>query len=77
MMKRTTVFLPEHLALQLQRAAHQKHVSAATLVREAVTRYLNTPESATSLPSIAGKFSSGKNDTSERSDELLWQDPHA
>lgn len=79
-MKRTTIFLPEQILRQLQRVAHRKQVSTATLVREAVTRYLDapdTPDVTARLPSIAGKFASGTCDTSRRTDELLWHDPHA
>jgi C4-dicarboxylate-specific signal transduction histidine kinase len=75
--KRTTIFLDDQTLRQLQRVAQRKHVSAATLVREAVARYLDAPDSAGKLPSIAGSFASGKSDTSDRADELLWKDPHA
>lgn len=75
-MKRTSIFLDEQTLLRLQRAAQRKGVSSATLVREAVARFLDTPEKA-GLPSITGGFASGKQDTSERIDELLWRDPHA
>jgi hypothetical protein len=76
-MKRTTVFLDEQTIRRLRREAHRLGVSSATLVREAVSRYLNAPQGAGGLPPIAGKFSSAATDTAERVDELLWQDPHA
>ncbi len=76
-MKRTTIFLDEQTIRRLQRVAQRKHVSAATLVREAVAHYLEAPDSVGKLPSIAGEFASGESDTSERADELLWHDPHA
>ena len=75
-MKRTTMFIDEELLARLQRLAHRKGVSYATLVREALAQYLANPRSAGSLPSIAGRFSSGTTDTSERVDDLLWRDPH-
>lgn len=75
-MKRTTIFLDDQLIRQLRRAAELKGVSAATVVREALARYLAEPEGEDALPSIAGKFASGHSDTSERVDELLWRDPH-
>ncbi|MEO9251735.1 MAG: ribbon-helix-helix protein, CopG family [Gemmatimonadaceae bacterium] len=37
-MNRTTIFLDDQTLRQLQRAAQRKHVSATTLVREAVAR---------------------------------------
>ena len=76
-MKRTTVFLDEQTLARLRRAAQRQGVSSATLVREAVSRYLDAPQGAAGLPPIAGKFASAATDTAERVDELLWRDPHA
>lgn len=76
-MKRTTVFLDDQMLRQLRRVAQRKHVSTATLVREAVAHYLAAPIAGAKLPSIAARFASEESDTSERADELLWKDPHA
>lgn len=76
-MKRTTIFLDEQTLQRLQRTAQRQGVSAAMLVREAVSRYLDAPVSGTALPAIAGQFTSEHRDTAERVDELLWPDPHA
>jgi len=76
-MKRTTVFLDDQILRELKRLAQRQGVSFASVVREAMTAYVAGPASAGSLPSIAGQFSSGTSDTSERVDELLWRDPHA
>jgi hypothetical protein len=76
-MKRTTIFLDEQTLQRLQRTAQRQGVSAAMLVREAVTRYLDAPAAGDPLPSIAGQFTSNHRDTAERVDELLWRDPHA
>lgn len=75
-MKRTSLFLDDKLLDMLRRAADKRGVSVALLVREAVAAYLASPRTS-SVPSIAGQFSSGRADTSERVDELLWTDPHA
>lgn len=75
-MKRTTMFLDERVLQRLQGLAHRRGVSYATLVREALALYLAQPAGAVPLPSVAGRFSSGTTDTSERVDELLWRDPH-
>ena len=75
-MKRTTIFLDDDTLLRLRRTAQRKGVSYATLVREAVNRYLDAPPVAGGLPSVAGQFASGHSDTAERTDELLWRDPH-
>lgn len=76
-MKRTSLFLDEKLLRDLKRAADRQNVSVASLVREAVSKYLAEPASAARLPSVTGRFSSGKKDTSSRTDELLWRNPHA
>ena len=70
------MFIDEALLRRLRLLAQRQGVSYATLVREALTQYLASPRAAAALPSIAGRFSSGSTDTSERVDELLWSDPH-
>jgi hypothetical protein len=75
-MKRTTVFLDEATLDRLRRTAQRQGVSAATLVREAVTRYLDAPAGTGAMPSIAGQFSSSHADTADQVDDLLWRDPH-
>lgn len=75
-MKRTSLFLDDKLLRRLQRAAAREGVSVASLVREAVARYLAEPATSGTLPSVAGRFSSGMSDTSSRTDDLLWKDPH-
>jgi hypothetical protein len=76
-MRRTTIFLDEQLQRRLQRLAERQGTSFAEVVREALAQYLARPAGAASLPSVAGRFSSGTSDTSTRADELLWRDPHA
>ena len=76
-MKRTSLFLDAKILRDLKRAAQRERVSVASLVREAISRYLAEPTSGTRLPSVAGRFSSGASDTAGRTDELLWRDPHA
>lgn len=75
-MKRTTIFAEERLLNRARKVAERRGVSFAELVRDAIEQYIAAPQSAGRLPSIAGKFSSGKLDTSERVDELLWTDAH-
>ncbi|HKS06239.1 MAG TPA: CopG family transcriptional regulator [Gemmatimonadaceae bacterium] len=76
-MKRTSLFLDEQLLRQLKRVAARRGVSFATVVREAMAAYVAAPAAGGgALPSVAGKFSSGRSDTSARVDELLWKDPH-
>jgi metal-responsive CopG/Arc/MetJ family transcriptional regulator len=75
-MKRTSLFLDDRLLRDLRRAAARDGVSVASLVREAVERYLAAPAKQPRVPSITGRFSSGSTDTASRVDELLWHDPH-
>ncbi|MEO5567111.1 MAG: CopG family transcriptional regulator [Gemmatimonadaceae bacterium] len=75
-MKRTSLFLDDKLLEALRRAAGRRGVSVASLVREAVAAYLAPRAAGSGLPTIAGRFSSGKSDTSERVDDLLWTNPH-
>jgi predicted DNA-binding protein len=75
-MKRTTVFLDDQLRHRMQRLARTRGVSFATLVREAMSLYLAEPSGPAALPSVAGRFKSGKRTTSAQVDKLLWRDPH-
>ncbi len=76
-MKRTTVFLDEPLIRRLKQKARAEGKSFAQVVREAVSAYVASPRTGKRpLSSIIGKYSSGYTDTSERFEELLWQDPH-
>lgn len=74
-MRRTTVFLDDKLLLRAQRLAERQGVSFATVVREALSRYMAQPNPSP-VPSVAGRFSGGRSDDSARVDELLWRDPH-
>lgn len=74
-MKRTTIFIADRLLRSARRAARAKGVSFATVVREALSRYLAEPQPG-AIPSIAGRFSSATTDTASRVDELLWRTPH-
>ncbi len=71
-MKRTTIFVPEALERDLQLYARREGKPAAAIVREAVAAYIARPASAARLPSFAGAFDSGRSDTAERHDELLF-----
>lgn len=75
-MKRTSLFLDDKLLKLLRRAATREGVSVASIVREAVSRYLADPEQPAKLPSIAGRFGSRTRDTANDTDKFLWRDPH-
>lgn len=74
-MKRTTIFIDPKLERELKRMAARRNVTFATVVREAMTAYVATPAAGV-VPSIAGRFSSGRGDTAARVDGLLREDPH-
>lgn len=74
-MKRTSIFVDEKLLRQARKYGRETGMSFATIVREALARYLANPAGG-DLPSVAGRFSSGTKDTSSRVHELLWRQPH-
>jgi hypothetical protein len=73
-MKRTTIFIPEALEADLQRYARRAKKPAAWVVREAVATFLSNRAGPASLPASIGLGKSGRNDLSERFDELLFDD---
>jgi hypothetical protein len=76
-MHRTTIFLDPELLRRVKRLAQRQDKSFAAVVREALAAYVSSSAgSGGRLPSVAGRFASGTSDTSERVDELLWEDPH-
>jgi hypothetical protein len=77
-MKRTTIFIPEHLERDLQLYARRKGKPAAAIVREAVAVYIAEGNTGTKLPSFAAAFSGRFTDTAERHEELVFSglSPH-
>jgi hypothetical protein len=73
-MKRTTIFMPEALAADLQRYARQAKKPAAWVVREALATFLSRHASPASLPASIGLGRSGRTDLAERFGELLFDD---
>lgn len=69
------MFLDEALLRRARQLARREGRSFAHVVREALAQYVAGGQKG-KLPSIAGMFRSGYSDTSERAEELLWQDPH-
>jgi hypothetical protein len=74
-MKRISLFLDERTVRFLSRMAAHRQVSVASLIKEVVANYLAGPVNAGRLPSVAGRFSSGRHDAAERKEELLWNVP--
>jgi hypothetical protein len=70
--KLTQIEFPETLSSALEHLAQQTGRSSLELIQEAVEMYLSQQNSP--LPSSIGMGASGRNDLSQRDEELLWQD---
>jgi len=66
-MRRTTIYLPDSLKSDLERAAREDGRTEADLIREGVERLLHSRAPEPRLP----LFASGQPDLAERSEELL------
>jgi len=67
-MKKTTIYFPEELTLEIKTRAKQERRTEAALIREAVALYL--AETKYPLPSIIGMGSNGKISGEESEDWL-------
>lgn len=72
-MKRTTIFVPEAIERDLRLLAGRQRRPTAAIVREALTEYIAHRQSRGALPSFTGTFDSGRADTAERHEELLFK----
>jgi hypothetical protein len=72
-MKRTTIFVPESLERDLQLYASRRKKPTAAVVREALAEYLSRRQATRTLPSFTGAFSSGRADTVDRHEEILFR----
>jgi hypothetical protein len=72
-MKRTTIVLPDDLAVLVEMERKRRGVSTAELVREALAAYLANDQGDAPL-SFIGLGRSGHHDTAERAEEILAQD---
>jgi predicted transcriptional regulator len=76
-MRRTTIFIEDALLKRIRQMARREGKSFAAVVRESLAAYASGQQrQGTRLPRLAGRFASGRHDTAERVDELLWTDPH-
>jgi Arc/MetJ-type ribon-helix-helix transcriptional regulator len=75
-MKRTTISLPDDLALALDREVRRRHTSASEVTREALAQHLGlTAEGPRKLP-FAALGHSGRQTTGRDMEELLEQEWH-
>ena len=76
-MKRTTIFIDEQIERELQGLARRRQRPVAAVVREAIQAYIVTEtRQPPPVPGFVGIGRSGRTDTSERHEALLWKDPH-
>jgi len=78
-MKRTTVFLPEEIDIDLKVLARQQHRPVADMVREALGEYVaRAKEGQRRTLRFVAVGASGRSDTAERHEELLFDglEPH-
>jgi predicted transcriptional regulator len=71
-MKRTTIFISETLERDLQLYARRTGRPSASVVREAIAVFISREASPVALPSFAGAFDSGRTDTADSHEELLF-----
>lgn len=72
-MKRTTIFIDESMERELVAQAERERRPKAALVREAVGEYLARRQRGRRELGFAAIGRSGRGDTAERHEELLWQ----
>ena len=77
-MKRTTLFVPETLELELQLCARREGRPMASLVREALAEYVVSRRAGHGVPSFTGRFDSGRSDVAGTHEEMLFDrlSPH-
>lgn len=75
-MLRTTVYLDEKTEADLKLLARRQGRPKAELIREALENYVAKARSKleVELPPGVGRYSSSRDDVSERADVLLWVD---
>jgi len=71
-MKRTTIFVPEALERDLQLYARREGKPTAAIVREALAEYVARQTTRRRHPSFAGAFASGRSDTAQQHEDLLF-----
>lgn len=69
-MRRTTITIPEDLALAAEREARRRSTSMSAIAREALAAHLGLAGNARALP-FANLGRSGTRDTARRIDDLL------
>jgi metal-responsive CopG/Arc/MetJ family transcriptional regulator len=71
-MKRTTIFANEELLNALKHIADEEGISIAETIRQALDRFVAQRQKSKKQLSLIGIGRSGRQDVSERFEELLW-----
>ena len=71
-MKRTTIFADENLLNALKHIADEEGISTAETIRQALDRFVSQRQKSKKQLSFIGIGRSGRQDVSERFEELLW-----
>jgi predicted transcriptional regulator len=75
-MRRTTIFLDEQLDRELKALARRTDRPMASIVREALAEYVVSARETPPKPlGFVAAGRSGRRDTAERHEELLWKPP--
>lgn len=72
-MKRTTIFADEGMLGVLRQIARTDGKSLASVIRQALERYIDARKRPLRIPSVLGIGRSGRKDIAERHEELLWK----
>lgn len=73
-MKRTTISLPDDLAVATEREARRRRVSVSEVARQALAEHLGLNDVARRPLPFAALGRSGRRDTAERLEDLLAQE---
>ena len=74
-MKRTTISMPDDLALAVEREARRRATSVSVVAREALAAHLGMAGTAKPIP-FANLGRSGTRQTARRLDELIAEEWH-
>lgn len=73
-MKRTTVFLEEDSERELEALAARDGRGKSEMIREAISEYVARRAGERGLPGFTAAGASGRSDTAERHEEILFAD---
>lgn len=72
-MKRTTIFTEEDVFANIKRIAQEEGRTISEVIRQALEKFINDKYTTKKNISFIGIGKSGRNDISEKHEELLWK----